>query len=325
MKEKPIILLTNHYSNKVLKVVKNELPNGFDFISLDNASKDELVRKAKYADYFLASGRVTIDKEVIQSASKLKMIQRTGVGTDTLDLITLQERNIPVYVNTGINSVSVAEHTILLMLSVLRRVNYVDTRLKSGFWEKNDIGIECHSINNKIIGLIGIGNIGKNVVKMLQPFGVTIFYNDLLQLDKSEEQFLNVQYCEMKDLLKHVDILTLHCPLTPYTRGIIGEKEIAMMKQGSFIINSGRGQLIDEKALIAALQSGHIRGAGLDVFAQEPVNKDNPLLCFDNVVLTPHIGGLTIETFSKMMSDAFDNIQLFENKQYEFIENKRLK
>ncbi len=321
----PVILLTNCYSKKVLKVVKNELPRGFDFISLDNASKEELVKKAIFADYFLASGRIAIDKEVIESAPKLKMIQRTGVGTDTLDLKTLNERNIPVYVNAGVNSFSVAEHTILLMLSVLRRINTIDAGLKAGIWRKNDIGIECRSINNKVIGLIGVGNIGKNVVKMLQPFGVTILYYDLFRLPKNEEKLLNIEFCELNELLKQVNILTLHCPLTAQTRGIIGAKEIAMMQPDSFIINTGRGPLIDESALFAALQSGHIRGAGLDVFSKEPVNKDNPLLTLDNVVLTPHIGGLTLETFSKMMRDAFENIRLFENGQYELLENKRLK
>lgn len=321
----PVILLTNHYSNKVLKVVENELPQGFNFISLENASKEELVKKAKLADYFLASGRVAIDKEVIASASKLKMIQRTGVGTDTLDLKTLNERNIPVYVNAGVNSFSVAEHTILLILSVLRRINTIDTGLKAGIWQKNEIGIECRSLNNKIIGLIGVGNIGKNVVKMLQPFGVKILYFDLFRLNEHEEHLMNIQFCELKDLLKKVNILSLHCPLTAQTRGIIGFNEIAIMQSGSYIINTGRGSLIDESALIQALQTGHIRGAGLDVFSKEPVDKDNTLLTLDNVVLTPHVGGLTLETFSKMMRDAFDNIQLFENGHCELLENKRLK
>jgi phosphoglycerate dehydrogenase-like enzyme len=322
---KPIILLTNRYSENVLKVVRNELPAGLGFIALDNASKEELVKKAKLADYFLASGRVEIDKEVIEAAPKLKMIQRTGVGTDTLDLKTLSERKIPVYVNSGINSISVAEHTILLIFSVLRNIVTVDSRLKTGIWQKNDIGIECYSLQNKVVGLIGVGNIGKAVVKMLQPFGVTILYYDPFRLRLDEEQALNIQYCDLADLLKKSDILSLHCPLSTDTRGIIGKKEISMMKAGSFIINTARGPLVDEEALIIALQSGHIKGAGLDVFSEEPINKNNPLLGLNNVVLTPHVGGLTLETFSKMMRDAFENIQLFENGQSELLENKRLK
>jgi len=201
----------------------------------------------------------------------------------------------------------------------------VDSRLKTGIWQKNDIGIECYSLQNKVVGLIGVGNIGKAVVKMLQPFGVTILYYDPFRLRLDEEQALNIQYCDLADLLKKSDILSLHCPLSTDTRGIIGKKEISMMKAGSFIINTARGPLVDEEALIIALQSGHIKGAGLDVFSEEPINKNNPLLGLNNVVLTPHVGGLTLETFSKMMRDAFENIQLFENGQSELLENKRLK
>lgn len=318
------ILLTNKYSEKVLAVVRKELPEGFDFISLQNADKKELMRKAADADYFLASGRVSIDEEVIESATKLKMIQRTGVGTDTIDLKTLKEKNIPVYVNSGINSISVAEHTILLIFSVLRRLVRVDAGVKAGKWCKNDVGIECHSLSGKTVGIIGIGNIGKTVIKMLQPFGVTIVYYDPFRLSESEEKELNIQYCDFSALLKKVDILSLHCPLTSQTRGLMGKAEFASMRQGSFIINTARGALIDEAALIEALNSGHLRGAGLDVFSQEPINRDNPLLNLNNVILTPHVGGLTLEIFGKMIRDAFENIRLFELGRFDFIESKKL-
>ena len=321
----PIILLTNKYSEKVLNVVRKELPEGFDFISLQNTNNEELIQKAAYADYFLASGRVPIDKDVIEAATKLRMIQRTGVGTDTIDLKALKEKGIPVYVNSGINSISVAEHTILLMLSVLRRLSWVDAGVKAGKWGKNDIGIECHSLSGKTVGVIGIGNIGKTVVKMLQPFGVTIIYYDPFRLSELEEKELNIQYLELPDLIKQVDILSLHCPLTSQTKGLIGAREIVSMKQGSVIVNTARGPLIDENALIESLKSGHIKGAGLDVFSPEPPNKNNPLFNFDNVILTPHVGGLTLETFSKMIRDAFENIKLFEDGRFDLIENKKLR
>ena len=320
----PVILLTNKYSKKVLNVVRNELPKRFDFISLDKLNKDELLEKASLADYFLASGRLSIDKEIIEAARKLKMIQRTGVGTDTLDLDTLKSKNIPVYVNTGVNSFSVAEHTILLMLSVLRRLHIVDTGLKAGIWQKNDIGIENRSLNNKTIGLIGLGNIGKHVAKILEPFGGEISYFDLNRLNKKEEQKLNIKYFEFENILKQADILSLHCPLTNKTKGLIGKKELSIMKSGSYIINTARGALINEEALVAAMQSGHIRGAGLDVFCEEPLEKGNPLLSLNNIVLTPHIGGLTLETFSKMVRDAFNNIRLFDIGRYDLIDNKKL-
>jgi phosphoglycerate dehydrogenase-like enzyme len=320
----PVILLTNKYSDKVLKVVQKELPEGFDFISLEKADKEELLKKAANADYFLASGRLSIDREVIETAIKLKMIQRTGVGTDTIDLQTLKEKRIPVYVNSGINSISVAEHTILLMLSVLRCLPQIDAGVKAGKWEKNDMGIECNNLSGKTVGIIGVGNIGKTVVKMLQPFGVNIIYYDLIRLSEFEEKELNLQYSNFSDLLSQVEILSLHCLLTPQTKALIGASQIASMKQNAIIINTARGALIDEGALVNALKSGHIKGAGLDVFSCEPPNEDNPLFNFNNVILTPHVGGLTLETFSKMMRDAFQNIKYFEDGRFDLIENKKL-
>lgn len=320
----PVILLTNRYSENVLRVVKRELPEGFHFISLENATKEDLLIKATQADYFLASGRLSIDKDVIEAATKLKMIQRTGVGTDALDLQTLKVKGIPVYVNSGINSQSVAEHTVMLMLALLRKLPQVDKKMKSGIWKKNEIGIECQTLNNKVVGIIGMGNIGKNVVRMLQVFGVKMLYFDPNRLEYALEKELNIEFCDFETILKFSDILSLHCPLTANTKGLISEKEISLMKRGSFIINTGRGQLINEPALIHALQSEHLQGAGLDVFSKEPPDEKNLLLKLDNVILTPHVGGLTLETFSKMMSDAFKNISLFEQGKFDQIKSKML-
>ena len=320
----PTILLTNFYSTKVLEIVKKQIPKGFDFISLEESSKERLIEIADEADFFLASGRIPLDREVIDAAVKLKMVQRTGVGVDTVDLVALKERGIPVYVNPGINSISVAEHTIMLIFSVLRRLPVVDRSLRSGTWKKNDVGIESCSLNNKVVGLIGMGNIGRHVSTMLIPFGVKCLYYDPYRLDINEERKYNIDYCDFENILKHSDILSLHCPLTVQTREIIGKVELALMKPGSFIINTGRGPLINEVALIESLRSGHIRGAGLDVFYQEPPASDNQLLQLENVVLTPHVGGLTLETFSKMMRDAFENIRSFENGFYDLIEHRKL-
>lgn len=320
----PLILLTNKYSDKVLATVKMLIPDGFDFASLEVANQKNLLEKAGEADYFLASGRVRIDHAVLEAAKKLKMIQRTGVGTDTLDLYELKKRDIPVYVNAGVNAVSVAEHTILLMLAVLRRLPWVDAGLKTGIWQKNDIGIENNSLQNKAVGLLGAGDIGKLVAKMLKAFSVKILYYDPVKLSEKEERTLGIEFCSFDELMKQVDILSLHCPLNPQTRGIIGPFALSLMKKDAFIINTGRGPLIDETALVTALQAGQLKGAGLDVFSNEPPPKDHPLFSLSNVVLTPHVGGLTLETFSTMIKDAFENIRLFHNGKADLLENKRL-
>ncbi|WP_319481179.1 2-hydroxyacid dehydrogenase [uncultured Draconibacterium sp.] len=321
----PRILLTNKYSSPVLEVVKSLLPAGFEFDSLDSSAKESLLKKAPLADYFLASGRLKIDKAIIDAAVNLKMIQRTGVGTDTLDLETLKNRNIPVYVNKGVNSVAVAEHTILLLFSTLRKLPMADSSVRDGVWKKNDIGIECHSLENKNIGLVGLGNIGLNVARMLKPFNVKIYYSDISRQPLEIEEKFNLQYSDFNELLPKVDILSLHCPLTLETRGILGKEEFKVMKNSAFVINTGRGSLIKQSELIAALKNKEIAGVGLDVFENEPIEKDNLLFEMKNVVLTPHVGGLTIETFSKMIRDAFSNIELFEKGEFKKIENKLLK
>lgn len=319
------ILLTNCYSSDVIEVVKKLLPEGFTFESLNSVDKKELIKRATDADYFLASGRVKIDRDVINAAANLKMIQRTGVGTDTMDLNYLNDQNIPVYVNEGVNSESVAEHTLMLIFSVLRNLPQVDLSVKSGEWKKNDIGIRCKSLSGKTIGLVGLGNIGKAVARMLQPFNVSILYYKRNKLSNEEEAELNLRFVQYDTLLSESDIVSLHCPLSKKTVGMLGEREISCMKPGSFIINTARGQLINEEALIKALSIGHIAGAGLDVYQNEPIPKDSSLFSLYNVTLTPHTGGLTIETFGQMIKSAFRNIYLFHNGNFDLIKGKQVK
>lgn len=320
----PIILLTNSYSSDVLDIVRKELPNGFEFTSLDYARKEDLLKKSSYADYFLASGRVSIDKDIVDSAVNLKMIQRTGVGTDALDLEYLRKKKIPVYLNEGVNSTSVAEHTIMLMLATLRNLPVVDCSVKSGKWLKNDFGINSRSLEGKTVGLIGLGHIGMSVANLLKPFGVSVKYYKRTRLRPESESQIQAKYCSLSELISTSDIISLHCPLTPETKGMMGREEFASMKEEAIIINTSRGGMIHEQVLIEYLKYGRIRGAGLDVYEGEPIAATNRLRSLENVVLTPHIGGLTLETFSKMIRKAFDNIRLFEEGNLNSIEENKL-
>lgn len=320
----PVVLLTNKYSEEPLKVVKEEVPPGFVLASLDKLSKKDLIEKIKHADYLLVSGRLHIDREVINNGFKLKMIQRTGVGVDTIDIKTIKEKNIPLYINHGVNSESVAEHTLLLILSVLRKLPLIDTSVKNGHWLKNEHGIQINKLKDKVVGLIGLGNIGYEVAKKLQVFNVHTIYNKRTRLNYHEEKNLNIIYSPLHEMLKKVDILSLHCPLNSDTENLIGNKEISLMKPGSIIINTSRGRLINENALINNLKTGHIKGAGLDVFSEEPLPQNSPLLNLKNVVLTPHIGGLTLEIFREMIRKAFKNISFFEEGKIDTIEHKRV-
>ena len=309
----------------MLQIIREELPSGFEITSLFKPSKQELIQKAKEADYFLAGGRIPIDREVLDSAANLKMIQRTGVGLDSFDLNALKKRNIPLYVNRGVNSRSVAEHSIMLILAVLRRLPVVDSSVKKGSWLKHELGVTCCELYKKTVGLIGLGSIGTEVAAMLNAFGANIFYFDPFRISKDKEAELAVSYRPLQSLISEVDILSLHCPFTSETETLIGSDEISSMRPGSILINTSRGQLIDEAALVSALKSGHLKGAGLDVFSKEPLSKNNALLDLENVVLTPHLGGVTRDAFQRMMTEAFRNIELFEKGNIEEIECKRVR
>lgn len=318
----PSILLTNYYSLPIREIILNNAPDGFKIVFIDKPIKEAILEKVSNADYLLVGGRTKIDLEVINAAAKLKMVQRTGVGLDSIDIKYLQEKGIPIYVNSGVNAKSVSEYTIMLILSVLRNLIEADSLLKSGIWRKHEFGINNYELYGKTVGLIGLGNIGEQVAKILRPFGVNIIYHKRNRLSEDYENRLDIKYKEFEDLLQCSDIISLHCSLNNSTNKLLDEREFSLMKNGVIIINTSRGKLINEKALIRNLISGKIRGAGLDVFENEPLSENSELYKLKNVIITPHISGITYESFSNMFSSAFNNIHHFENGDYELIKEK---
>lgn len=319
----PCILLTNHYDEKALSILSSILPQGFSLESLSRVSKEELMDKAVLADYFLVSGRLRIDECVLDAAKKLRMIQRMGVGLDTLNLSEIKRRGIPLYVNQGINARSVAEHTVMLMLASLRRLTVVNSEVRGGHWARQSQGLRNTELFGKTVGLIGMGNIGRFVASMLKPFGAEVKYYKPSRCSQDLEDQLSVTYASFDSIIEQADILSLHCPLTPETKGIIGKKQLESMKQGTIIINTARGELIDEVALIKALKNGRVAFAGLDVFSTEPLQMTSPLLNMENVILTPHISGITRDSFLAMAREAFNNIRLFDSGEFELIKGNR--
>ncbi|RUO26273.1 hydroxyacid dehydrogenase [Aliidiomarina minuta] len=320
----PNILLSNFYSDTVLRVVDDLLPKGFNLLKLEEPGKAGILKKAAQADYLLVGGRTRIDEDILNAATRLKMIQRSGVGLDSIDLDGLRERDIPLYVNAGVNARSVAEHSVMLMLGILRNVHLADHKTRSGQWVKHDLGMQCHDLYQKTVGLIGMGSIGQYVAKMLQGFDVNVIYSKRTQLPTKKEKELNVSFCAFDELLRRSDIVSLHCPLTPDTRELIGEEAIGLMKKGAYLVNTARGGMVNETALIQALETNHLGGAALDVFCMEPLESDSPLLATNKLLLTPHMGGITIETFSSMISAAFDNIVMFEREMFTCIDEKKV-
>lgn len=309
----PTILLTNNYKQEVLDIVFRLVPKGFNLIVLENGDRNELLEKSVFADYFIVSGRMSIDKEVIDAALNLKMIQRTGVGIDQIDVEYLMEKNIPLFVNKGVNSLAVAEHTLMLILSSLRKLNQADGNIRNGIWSKQSFGITTNTLHKKTVGIIGFGKIAENLVRFLQPFQIKTLYTKKNQLDSEFEDMFGLEYCKLDYLLGNSDIICLLCSLNVDTKYIINQNSIKKMKDGVVLINTGRGQLIDETALVKGLKSNKIKFAGLDVFENEPLLEGNVLKDLNNILLTPHIAGITKESFEEMYIRAFRNIEEFEN------------
>ncbi|BCW87276.1 Hydroxypyruvate reductase [Alphaproteobacteria bacterium SO-S41] len=241
---------------------------------------------------------------MMDGAPKLKLIQKIGVGVNTIDLEAAKARGIAVCNMPGTNSQAVAEMALTLMLAVLRRVAVFDPQTRAGNGWKPEAAVldQVGEIAGRTVGFFGFGASASRLAPVLEALGASVIYTA-----RSPKVGREAQFRSLEALLAEADILSLHAPATPETRGLIGADSIARMKRGAIIINTARGELIDEVALVAALQSGQLSGAGLDVFAQEPVDPANPLLTLSNVVVMPHLAWLTPETLRRSMSVALEN------------------
>lgn len=322
----PKILHTYRYTGRPWEILKSVVPEGYIVKTLDEPTQEQLVKEAADADYLLVSGRLKINKDVLDSAKNLKMIQRTGVGIEMLDKEEIKSRGIPVYVNAGVNARSVAEHTLTLILSCLKRVPAIDKQVRNGVWKKQETGTSCHELYGKTVALVGMGAIGRQVATYLHCFGAKIVYTDLFRMSEEQEAALGATFVSsFEELLPLADILSFHCPLTDDNKAMLNASTIGKMKDGAIVVNTARGKLINESDLYEVLTSGKLASAGLDVHYEEPMLKDDPLCTLDNVILSPHIAGLSFETFHSMMKGAVDNIVAYDQGRLEEIENKILK
>ena len=317
------ILLTNHYSAGPFRIVEEELPEGFALRMLERNDEDSLLCEIPEAEYLLASGRVKISAEALEAAPRLKMIQRTGVGLDSLDLQAVKARGIPLYVNQGVNAQSVAEHTLLLTLACLRRLPQIHRKTTGGIWEKQAQGVQTSELAGKTVGLIGLGSIGRRVASLLRAFRARVVYFDPCRADETAEREMGLTFLPLRELARCADVVSLHCPLTKENVGLIDREFIAGMKDGAILINTARGGLVDLPALREALTSGRLSFAALDVVPKEPVPADEPILRLENVIVTPHVGGITEDSFRRMMHDAMRNIQCFSEGRFAEIAEAR--
>ncbi|MAO56507.1 MAG: hydroxyacid dehydrogenase [Rhodospirillaceae bacterium] len=264
----------------------------------------DLLKETKAVGIVSRMGR--IDAGIMDAAPQLRVISKHGVGVDNIDLAAAGERGIPVLVATGANAVSVAEHTIALLLATVKRILPLDASLRDGRWEKpNFLGRE---LAGATLALLGMGAIAQATARIAKGLGLNLIGYDPFAKDEAFSG-LGVRKCTvLDDLLAEADVLSLHCPLNDQTREIVNAQAIRKMPVGSYVINTARGGLIDEAALLQAVQSGHLAGAGLDTFAFEPPGDDHPFWAEPRIVVTPHIGGVTREAGARVGVDAVRGI-----------------
>jgi phosphoglycerate dehydrogenase-like enzyme len=239
---------------------------------------------------------------MIAAAHRLKLIQKIGVGVNTIDLDAAKQRGIPVCNLPGTNARAVAELTLGLMLSVLRRIPRFDQAMRAGVWTDVALQDGIGELAGRTVGLVGFGAIPRILAPILGAFGCTVIYHARSAADDPV-----ATHRLFEQLLREADIVSLHLPLVPETSRIINAMSLAAMKRGAILINTGRGGLVDQPALVEALRSGHLGGAGLDVFETEPPVANEALLSLPNVVLTPHVGWLTTGTFDRSFALAAEN------------------
>lgn len=279
--------------NAGLEVVRNETGGILD--------KETMKRLLADCDGIIV-GVDPLDADVISSASKLKAIAKYGVGVDNIDMETCKARDIKVSRTVGANSVAVADYAVALMLAVSRKTVLIDSHCRQGDWKK----ITTRDISGGTLGLLGLGAIGKNVAQRAQGFGMKVMAYDPYW-DEAYAAEHNIQKATAEEIYRQCDVISLHLPLLPSTRNTIGREQLAMMKPDAILINTARGGLIDESALLDALEQGKIYGAGIDAFEEEPP-KDPRWFRLDNVVLGSHCAASTAGASNNMGIMATENL-----------------
>ena len=303
------IVLYPKLAPDVLAIGRRLLPDGFTLEIADADLSSAQLAEALTSAEFLTGFIGPLPAEAWEAAKSLRLIQLLSAGYDSFPVEWARRLGVPVATNGGANAIAVAEHGVMLMLAVYRRLPQFDRDVRRGQWRHAIRGeTRYHELGGKRVGLLGMGMIGRQVAKRLRGFDVEILYHDVRRLSAADEAELGARYLPLDDLLLSVDVLSLHLPLLPETRGIVGRRELALLRPGAVLVNTARGELVEESALVDALRSGHLAGAGLDVLAQEPPPADHPLFALENVVLTPHSAGPTWESWPRRFANAYANI-----------------
>jgi phosphoglycerate dehydrogenase-like enzyme len=302
------VLFAPKQNDAIMEIARSLTPPGFELVVAEPGTP-EFYEAAPTAEFYLGLAR-QMGGEFFRTATKLKLVQLISAGYDHVDIEAARKSKVPVANNGGANAIAVAEHTIMLMLAVLKRVVRFHNDVVAGKWRAgNPNDSRIYELAGKTLGIVGLGNIGKKVARRAAAFDMAVQYYDIARLTEDQEDAIGARFVLLEELLRTSDVVSLHVPLTDRTRNLLGARELGMMKRSAIVVNTCRGPVIDEDALHRALTQGQIAGVGLDVFVEEPPAPSHPLFALPNVTLTPHSAGPTWENWTARFRNGFDNIQ----------------
>ena len=298
------VMLAGKYPANTYEKLKESLPAQVELVEVRTQEAYDSMTDAG----ILILRQFKAPREVLERNKGLKLVMRWGVGFDSVDIEAAGELGIPVANTPGANAGAVSEHAVLLMLALGRNlVNHVDS-LRNGIWSANTFLNQSFTLNNKVVGIVGAGNIGRKVAEKVHPFGAETIYYDPYRLSAEREKEFGLTYVELDELLKRSDIVTIHVPLTEENFHLIDAEKIKEMKEGAILINTSRGGLVDDAAVLEAVRGGRLRGAGLDVVEEDPLPADHPLLHTNNIIVTPHVAGGTADLGDVIIPMLRENI-----------------
>jgi len=271
------------------------------------SNEGDLLKIVSKADGLITRGSILVTKEMMATSPQLKAIGVHGMGYDHVDIDAAKELGKVVFNTPDALTVSVAEMTLALILSLTRRIVAADKAVRAGDWNRKYGDLIGVDLAGRTVGLIGLGRIGAAVARRLKAFDVRIIYYSRTRR-RELESFIGVEWAELDDLLARSDVISLHIPGTPETHHMIGPREFGLMKHGVLIVNMARGRVIDQEALLDALMTDRVAGAALDVFEVEPLDPAHPLTAMDNVILTPHLGASSLEGMQRMATQVAQGV-----------------
>ncbi|MGA2991635.1 MAG: 2-hydroxyacid dehydrogenase [Candidatus Korobacteraceae bacterium] len=306
MSAKKKVLVVDRISEKTKLLSRRYITSEAEiFFSDDNNAQRDL--HVPTADVLITHTK-GVSKEMLAKAERCVFIQKYGAGVNNIAIAEASQRGIPVGYAVGQNARSVAEYAVMLMLAVYKHLTTAHGKLvNEGLWLKAVLRDTCYELSGKKVGIIGLGNIGRQVARLLRGFECKVAYNDLYHMPE-QEQNLGVTFMALDTLIRESDVVTLHVPLTELTNHMINKERLLAMKPTAVLINTSRGAVVDEKALVEVLQSGHLLGAGLDVYEAEPIDQNHPLAKIERVILSPHTAGGTNESMEAVVRESSRNI-----------------